>query len=66
MHSFDRFYVVTQFILPTIRDSKFVTISFDETCNYLQEKNGGSVEARQYISDLNSLLQKDSSIHILL
>ena len=38
-HSFDRFYVVTKFILPTISDLKFSTINFDETCNYLQEKN---------------------------
>ena len=52
VHSFDRFYLVTKFILPTINDFKFLTINFDETCNYLQEKNGCSVEAKQYISHL--------------
>ena len=31
VHSFDRFYVVTKFILPTINDLKFSTINFDET-----------------------------------
>ena len=51
-HSFDTFHVVTKFILPTINDLKFSTINFDETCNYLQEKNGYSVKAKQYISDL--------------
>ena len=51
-HSFDRCYVVTTFILPTISDLKFSTINFDETCNYLQDKNGFGVEAKQYISDL--------------
>ena len=30
-HSFDRFYVVTKFILPTISDLKFSTINFNET-----------------------------------
>ena len=35
LHSFDRFYVVTKFILPTIKDVKFVTINFDSECNYL-------------------------------
>ena len=30
-HSFDRFYVVTKFILPTINDLKFPSIDCDET-----------------------------------
>ena len=51
-HSFDRFFVVTKFILPTINALKFLTINFNETCSYLQEKNGHSVKAKQYISDL--------------
>ena len=29
-HSFDRFYVVTKFILPTNSDLKFSTINFNE------------------------------------
>ena len=58
VHSFDRFYVVTKFILPTISDLKFSTINFDETCNYLQEKNGHSVKAREYISDLRVYCRK--------
>ena len=29
-----------------------MTIIFDETCNYLQAKNGCSVEGKQYISNL--------------
>ena len=51
-HSLDRFYVITEFILPTINDLKFSTINFDETWNCLQEKNGCSVKAKQYIFDL--------------
>ena len=34
-HSFDRFYVVTKFFLPTMEDLKFSPIEFDSTCNYL-------------------------------
>ena len=30
-HSFDRFYVVTKFILHTINDLKFLPIDFNET-----------------------------------
>ena len=36
-HSFDRFYVVTKFILPTLKDLKFSTIKYDEKCKYLQK-----------------------------
>ena len=43
VHSFHRFYIVTKFIIPTVNDLKFLTINFDETCNYLQEKDGNSV-----------------------
>ena len=35
VHSFDRFYVVTRFILPTMYDLIFSPVEFDSTCNYL-------------------------------
>ena len=34
-HSFDRFYVVTKFVLPTIKDLKFSPIEFYSNCSYL-------------------------------
>ena len=34
-HSFDRFYVVTKCILPTIGDIKISPITFDMECSYL-------------------------------
>ena len=51
-HSFDRFYVVTKFILPTVSDLKFSTINFDETCDYLKEENGYDHNSKEYITDL--------------
>ena len=51
-HFFNRFDVVSKFILPTVNDLRLSIINFDDTCNYLQEKNGCSVKAKQYISDL--------------
>ena len=33
-HSFDRFYVVVKFILPTANDLNFVSIDFAEKCDY--------------------------------
>ena len=35
-HSFDRFYVVTKFELPKIKDLKLTTFSFDLTCKHLE------------------------------
>ena len=49
VYSFDRFYVVTKCIFPTINDLKFSKITFDEKCEYLQEEKGCSSEAEQYI-----------------
>ena len=34
-HCFDRFYLVTKFMLPTFNDLKFSPIDFDSECNYL-------------------------------
>ena len=34
-HSFDRFYVVTKFILPSSDNLKFLPIDFDSECSYL-------------------------------
>ena len=34
-HSFDRFYVVTKFILPMLDDLKLSPIKYDKKCNYL-------------------------------
>ena len=35
-HSFDRFYVVTKFILPMREELKLSPIKYDKECNYLQ------------------------------
>ena len=44
-HSFDRFYVVTKFMLPTIGDLKFSKLDFDDTwtINMLRTLNQGNI-----------------------
>ena len=37
-HSFDRFYVVTKFILLSIGDLNFSTLNYDNTYAYLDNK----------------------------
>ena len=34
-HSFDRFYVITKFILPTLDDLKWSLIRYDKDCKYI-------------------------------
>ena len=43
--SFDRFYVVTKFVLPTMEDLKSSPIEFDSSCNYLNVKIGDISDA---------------------
>ena len=43
MHSFDRVYVVTKFILPSI-DLKFSKLNHDNTCSYLDNRNAQNTE----------------------
>ena len=51
-HSFDRFYVVTKSILPSINDLIFSKLNYDSTCAYLDEKNGCDAKARKHTSHL--------------
>ena len=36
-HSFDRFYVITKFILPTLDGLKLSPIRYDKECSYIQQ-----------------------------
>ena len=51
-HLFDRFYVVTKFILPSIGDLKFSTLNFDNKCAYLDNKNMHNSESEKHMLDL--------------
>ena len=57
-HSFDRFYVVAKFILPTIGDLKFSKLNYDDTCAYVNNKNAQNTETRKYMLDLNTFCKK--------
>ena len=48
-HSFDRFYVVTKFLLSSLGNLKFSNLNFDNTCAYLDNKNAQDMETRKYM-----------------
>ena len=53
VHSFDRFYVITKFILPTLDDLKLFSIKYDKECNHLRNLNGeDDDQIKQNIKDL--------------
>ena len=51
-HSFDRFYMVTKFILPCRRDLGFSTLNYDNTCAYLDNKNMCDTDSKKHMLDL--------------
>ena len=58
VHSFDRFSVVTKFILPSIGDLKFSNLNYDNTCAYLDSKNVQNTEKRKHMLDLRTFCKK--------
>ena len=57
-HLFDRFYVVTKFILPSIGDLKFSKLNYDNTCTYLNNRNTETTETKKHMLDLMTFCKK--------
>ena len=57
-HLFDRFYVVTKFMLSMIEDLKFSKLDFDDTCAYMDNKYAQNTESRKYMLDLKTFCDK--------
>ena len=58
VHSFDRFYVVTKFMLPMIGDLKFSKLDFDYTCAYMENEYAHNTESRRYMLVLKAFCNK--------
>ena len=55
---FDRFYVVTKFIQPSIGDLKFSNLDFNDTCAYAENKFAHNTESRKYMLELKAFCNK--------
>ena len=53
-HSFEKIYVVSKFILPTVNDLNFVSIDFNEKCNYLNADLSNGQYWKDYITELKT------------
>ena len=58
VHSFDRFYVVTRFMLPTVGDIKFSKLNFNHTCLYMNKENIPNTDSRKYLTELRTYCNK--------
>ena len=58
VQSFDRFYVVTKFILPSIGHLDFSTLNYDNTCAYLDNKSMHDTESKKHTLDLMTFCKK--------
>ena len=58
VQSFDRFYVVTKFVLATLEDLKFSPIEFNSTCDYLNVYLNRKNFAIQFILNIKTFCRK--------
>ena len=57
-HSFDRFYIVTKFILLSIGVLNLSTLKYDNSCAYLGGKNIYNTESKKHMLDLMTFCKK--------
>ena len=57
-HSFDRLYIVTKFMLPSMEDIKFSKLNFDHTCAYMSKEYAPSMNSRKYLTELKTYCNK--------
>ena len=57
-HSFDRFYVVTKFMLPMIGDLKISKLNYDYPCAYMKKEYAPNTDSRKYLTELRTYCNK--------
>ena len=57
-HSLDRFYVVTEFMLPMMADLKFSRLNFDDTFAYTENKFAQNTKSKKYMLELKDFCNK--------
>ena len=58
VHSFNRFYIVTKFMLPSMGDIKFSRLNFDHSCAYMNKEYAPNTDSRKYLTELKSYCSK--------
>ena len=58
MHSFNRFYIITKFILPSIGDIRFLHLTFDDSCSYMNKEYMPNTDSNRYLKELKMYCNK--------
>ena len=57
-HLFDRFYIVTKFMLPSMDDITFSKLDFDHNCACMNKKYAPNTDSRKYLTELKTYCNK--------
>ena len=57
-HSFDRFYIIMKFMLPSIGDIKFSNLNFDQSCTYMNKEYAPNMDSSKYLAELKTYCNK--------
>ena len=57
-HSFDRFYIVVKFMLPSMGDLKFSNLNYDHSCIYMNKKYTNNTDSSKYLAELKTYFNK--------
>ena len=63
---FDRFYMVTKFILPSIGDLKFSPLNYDSTCVYLDNRNMHNSKSKKHMLYLKTFCKKLNHLYLIM
>ena len=53
-HLFDRLYIVTKFMLPSLGDIKFSKLNLDHSCAYMNKEYAPNTDSRKYLTELKT------------
>ena len=57
-YSFDRFYIIAKFILPSIGDIRFLHLTFDDSCSYMNKEYTPNMDSSKYLKELKTYCNK--------
>ena len=56
--SFDRLYIITKFILPSIGDIRFLHLTFDDSCTYMNKEYAPNTDSSKYLKEVKMYCNK--------
>ena len=58
VHSFDRFCIITKFMLPSMGDIKFSKLNYDHSCAYMNKEHAPNMDSSKYLTELKTYCNK--------